>query len=713
MQSKKIIIIFLFAFFYASPLFAAQHKEPSPYWDAFLDVGYRFSLLPAEDIEGVLNSEGQKYGQKLPEYLAIWEKWVKKDHHPIKSGDHTSQYTVPHSDAVYRRIAVGHLLIYLSSGDEKQLDIALQGIGNLAKRRTTPRVAFWNNLILAHKYLLFKDSLAFNHHVFRIWTDVIQVLETGQIMVGSKIGTTGFINSLPYLYENMVHLILNHGIVKHKVAKLHSLGAIIWSLQGRLEPGKGYYQLAESIWNRMHGLTSDNFSINFAMAILEGEMHWINFESARTADEAVESYRQALTYYELAMNWADTSKGKVAARSRLMQSMIRILNGMVQGNKIMSHSEFKKVPEVSARLASSAKEFYAKLAAEASLNDGWLFDGFKETKNSLEAMHDLWANIAQLDIMLARYYQQSRGKKGRSGADVASFTKVSQPLLAYLDFFENFTKKGHLDIVPDNAYFYAGYIAGELAEIHRQRAPYSNDMTEYEFAFARQLQAIEIFPFDIMGILTLGMEASEEGTLKTYMDNVWPLASRLYRSKTINSWAKMGHLPYVNEVENLRTIIPDALKSAPSMIGFPGSGKSGKQLIDDTLILIELQKTILQSDIASKADAVLSDIAKDMTKGYKLKKAIKKNLPADIYGKFEPTMSLIPKCRYSEIKKNLFRNPSDMHHLLIRNIYHEVPNSERRYLKLLNAAREKLRKKGSGEFFRKREMATDEGLKGL
>jgi len=712
MQNKKIIVILLFTFFYAGPLLA-ENKAPSPYWDAFLDVGYRFSLLPAEDIEDVLGSEGQKYGQKLSEYLAIWDERIEKDLHLADSGDDASHYKVPHSDAVYRRIAVGHLLIYLGNGDEKQLDIALQGMGDLAQRRTSPRVAFWNNLILAHKYLLFKDSLAFSHHVFRIWTDVIQVLETGQIMVGSKIGTTGFVNSLPYLYENMVHLILNHGIVKHKIPKLHSLGAIIWSLQDRLEPGKGYYQLAESVWNRMNGLTSDNFSINFAMAILEGEIHWINFESAQTADEAVEYYRQAITYYELAMNWADTSKGKVAARSRLMQSMIRILNGMVQGNKIVSHSEFKKVPEVSARLASSAKEFYTELASEAKLNDEWLFDGFKKKKNSLEAMHDLWANIAQLDIMLARYYQQSVGKEDEPGANIASFTKVSQPLLAYLDFFEGFTEKGHMEIIPDNAYFYAGYIAGELAELHRQRAPYSNDMTEYEFAFARQLQAIEIFPFDIMGILTLGMEASEEGTLKTYMDNVWPLADRLYRSKTINAWAEMGHHPYMNEVENLRTIIPDALKSAPSMIGFPGSGKKGKQLIDDTLILIELQKTLLQSDVASKVDEVFSDIAQDMREGHSLTKAIKKNIPADIYGRFEPTMSLIPKCRYPEIKKDLFRNPSDMHHSLIRNIYHEVPNSERMYVKLLNAARERLRKKGTGGLSGDREMATDEGVKGL
>ncbi|MBE9535726.1 MAG: hypothetical protein IMF07_00960 [Proteobacteria bacterium] len=712
MKSKKIIVIFLFTFFYAAPLFA-ENKAPSPYWDAFLDVGYRFSLLPAEDIEELLSSEGQKYGQKLSEYLGIWDERIKKDPRLKGSPGDTSRYTVPHSDAVYRRIAVGHLIVYLGSGNEKQLDIALQGIGDLAKRRTTPRVAFWNNLVLAHKYLVFKDSLAFSHHVFRIWTDVIQVLETGQIMVGSKIGTTGFVNSLPYLYENIIHLILNHGIVKHKLPRLHSLGTIVWSLQGRLEPDKGYYQLAESIWNRMHGLTSDNFSINFAMAFLEGEIHWINFESTKRADEAVESYRQALAYYTLAMEWADTSKGKVAARSRLMQSMIRILNGMVQGNKIMSHSAFKEVPEVSARVASSAKEFYTELASEASLNDGWLFDGFKKTENSLEAMHDLWTNIAQLDIMLARYYQKSSGKTAGSGAGVGSFTKVSQPLLAYLDFFEGFTEKKHLDIVPDNAYFYAGYIAGELAELHRQRAPYSNDMTEYEFAFARQLQAIEIFPFDIMGILTLAMEASEEGTLKNYMDNVWPLAARLYRSKTINTWAEKGHLTYVSEVENLRTIIPDALKSAPSMIAFPGSSKSGKQLIDDTLILIELQKTILQSDFASKTDSVLSDIAKDMEKGYELKKAIKKNIPADIYSKFKPIMSLIPKCRYSEIKKNLFRNPSNMHHLLIRNIYHEVPNSERRYLKLLNAARERLRKKGAEESFRDREMATDEGVKGL
>lgn len=708
MKYKIFFLLFLLTFINTSSLFA-RGESPSPYWDASLDVGYRFTILPGEDLAAILDDEGAKYGQTLSDYIATWENILSKEGIDINSGTGVGSIPAYNPDAVYRRVAVGNLLLYLSNNNEDFLDAAMESVEHIAKRRPTPRTTFWNNLILAHKRLVEKDAIGFSHHVFRIWMDVIQVLEKGQIMAGSKLGSTGFINSLPYLYENTLHLVLYHGITRHKLPKLHSLGSIIWSLQDRLEPGKGYYQLAASIWNRMYGATSDNFNISFAMAILEGEIRWIDFEGSRSATEAAEGFKESRAYYELALEWADTRKGQAAALTRLMQSMIKTLNGMAQGSDIMSDPIFEKVPADAAQFVASARNLYVDLSSATFIDVGWRSGGFEKKEDYIMAMHDLWTNIAQMDIMLTQYYRQVTAKSNEPAKNLAYFEKLSEPLFDYLGFFDEFTKKGHKDIVPDNAYFYAAYIASEVADLHLMRAPYSNNMDEYDFAFARQLQAIEIFPFDVMAILSLGMETSQEGTLATYMENVWPIADRLEKSKTIRDWATRKNYPYINEITSLQNIIPEALKSAPSMIGLAGNGKRGKELIDDTLLLTQVQKNILQSDFSGKADAVLADIARDLREGRSIISSAEKNLPPDVVSQIVDAMNHINICRYSEFKKTLFRDPYNIHHSLLRGIYQEVPNGNKRYVKLLNTVMKKREKRiQSGGTLKYRSRAKDE-----
>ncbi len=708
MKYKIFFLLFMLTFINIDSLFAGG-EGPSPYWDASLDVGYRFTILPGEDLAAILDGEGTKYGQTLNDYIAKWEDILGKEGKDINSETGGGPLLTYNPDAVYRRIAVGNLLLYLSNNNEEFLDAAMKGVEHIAKRRITPRTKFWNNLILAHKRLAQRDAVGFSHHVFRLWIDVIQVLEKGQIMAGSKLGTTGFINSLPYLYENMLHLVLYHGITRHKLPKLHSLASIIWSLQDRLEPGKGYYQLAASIWNRMYGATSDNFNISFAMAILEGEIRWIDFEGSRSSVEAAGAFKESRAYYELALEWADTRKGKAAAMTRLMQSMIKTLNGMAQGSDIMSDPIFDKVPADAAQFAASGRSLYVELSSATFIDGGWRSGGFEKKEDYVMAMHDLWTNIAQVDIMLAQYYRQVMAKANEPAKNLVYFEKLSEPLFDYLDFFDEFTKKGHKSIVPDNAYFYAAYIAGEVADLHLMRAPYSDDREEYDFAFARQLQAIEIFPLDVMAILSLGMETSQEGTLATYMENVWPIADRLEKSKTIRDWATYKNYPYINEIRSLQNIIPEALKSAPSMIGLAGNGKRGKELIDDTLLLTQVQKNILQSDFSGKADAVLADIARDLREGRDIISSVEKNLPADVVSQIVDVMYHIKICRYTEFKKTLFRDPYNIHHSLLRGIYHEVPNGNKRYVKLLNTVRERKEKRiQSGGTFKYRSRAKDE-----
>ncbi len=661
---------------------------PAPYWDAFIDVAYRFTLLPSEDLSAIIEGEGERYGQSLEEYTNIWHDKLKECRRCF--GNAKRQSITTHSDDAYRRLAVGHFLLYLAKGDQDTLSHSREEIEELASRRALPRIKFWLHMIMSHQYLYEKDSIAFSHHVFRIWEDVIQVLESAKAMTGANMSSGGFINSLPYLYENIVHLVLYNGVVKHKLPNLNSLSMVIWSLQDRLESDRGYYQLAESIWNRMYGQTSDNFNINYAMAFLEGEMHWINFENAVTGAEAAGAYHEAMTYWNLALTWTDTSKGKAAIYVKFMQSMIRILNGKVKGLETVAHPRFDKAPEETRELLGKVKKLFVDLSTPPSPKYVWSFEGFENRKNYLGTMHLLWTNIAQVNVMLARFHKRGINVDiEKIARDPVSFKILSQPYLDYLDFFEYFTKRGRNEIVPDSAYFFASYIASELAELYRLRAPYMSDMTDYDLAFARQLQAVEILPIDINGILTLSIQASQQGEVAKYLENVGPLAERLRNSEMVDTWSGYDKFPYSKEMVNLKTVIPEVLMSAPLIIGMVGGDKTTKELIEDTLYVILLKKGLLQSNNARKADKILSSIGEEIKEGADLASASSKWMPAKAMEQVAAEIEALKNNKLSHMKKTLFRNPDDIYHAFFRSFYNEAGNINLRYTGLVKSAKKK------------------------
>ena len=682
MKFKLVLILLLLPMFLTGTLSAAEIK-PSRNWDALLDVGYRFTLLPGDELGELVKGEGARYGQTLPQYVQIWETIIEQG-----SSDASDNASFLPPD-VFRRLAVAQLILYLESGKKEHLDEAEKRIAMLAKKRKTPRITFWNNFILAYQNLEKRESLAFTHHVFRIWNDVIMELEKAQSMLGTNIGITGFNTSLPYLYENMVFLILNHGIVEEKLADLHPLGVIIWSMKDRLEKDKGYYQLAESVWNRMYGLSSDNFNINYAMALLEGETRWLDFESSKSPIEARKHFEDSENYFQYALKWADTRKGQAAILSKLMESMTKVLNDMVQGRNSVSHEGFRESPDYSLALTAAARNLFLEMSNDDLIhNGGWQVEGFASRDNYIKAMHSIWLNSLQLDILIARYYRQGIDKAKRGEEKIHIIDLASQPMFDYLDFFEEFTQNGHSPIVPDNAYFYASYFASELAELHRMKANYTSDMVEYNLAFIRQLQAIEIYPFDIIGILNLTMQVSQDGTLNKYITNVWPIAERIPQSETIKRWQTKNKLPFINEVNSLRYLVPETMRSAPSIIGLQTGAASRQRLIEDTILLAQLIKLILQSDGAKKINQLMDEVSVEMNNGLTLKKAIEKSLPKDMLDKAKPVIALLDSCDYSRLKKALFRNPENEYHALFRSFYHEKDEKDLRHMKLMRAYRE-------------------------
>ena len=268
-------------------------------------------------------------------------------------------------------------------------------------------------------------------------------------------------------------------------------------------------------------------------------------------------------------------------------------------------------------------------------------------------------------------------------------SKVIKPYLSYLTLFEEFTQSSHKKIVPDNAYFYAAYMASEVANLHRLKAAYSEDSKEHELAFARQLQAIEIFPFDIVGLIELSVQVSQEGMVDTYIDNVWPLIDRFKKSQILKSWAKSKYKKaYLKEALIIQKVIPKAIKSTPSVIGLQDTSKNESELIKETLFLTQLLNSLLLSDVARKADSVLENVAEQLRAGGKMTEILKKTIPKKVFNQIAPEIALIEKYNYGGLKRTLFRNLDDERHALFRGLYHEVPSAELRYLELLKIANE-------------------------
>ena len=165
----------------------------------------------------------------------------------------------------------------------------------------------------------------------------------------------------------------------------------------------------------MNGATSDRFSINFAMMFLEGEMHWINFEDAKNGKDAAASFALAKSHYDLALEWADTSKGKAATLNKLLQSMMRIINGMSRGVETVSVISKNNIPAMSEQYVSLSKDLFRKLSSDSILKEGlWMDEGFNNRDNFLNSMHELWSNVAQLNVVTARYYSQKMDKNEKS-----------------------------------------------------------------------------------------------------------------------------------------------------------------------------------------------------------------------------------------------------------------------------------------------------------
>jgi len=662
------IAIILIMIFSVCP-FASAESEDFTRWGNLMDVAYKFTWYPTNDLRDLLKTKSGEYGKSLEEYCGFLVD-------ELTDGTSKAEVIAPESFIsgkdwnMYYRLAVAQFCLFLANDMEIHLQNAESALSVVSGKMALSNVAFWHYLFQAYHDLLKKDRDAFVSSVFQIWETVVLKLEADDIlMMGSANSKPELIRSLPFLYENLAHLIITRAIFDNSMPDLYPLGVIIESINDKLANENGYKNIVESVVERMHGLKSDCSNLNFAVALVEATANQYDFEDEKSATELVPKYNLTRTYYELAFSWADTFKGKAAILTQHMGFTNYIIRRLIDKEDLLSkNSFFNTIPEEGNKLAVYAEELFNELAQFENRSTDIEACGFDENENYYMAMHQLWDSMSKLLMMQSAYY-----KNINKPGDLDSLHVAEGPLLQYLSVFR---KKAETDsaLVPDSAYFMAAYASKELAELYRQASSYSTKIELNDLAFEYQLKAIELFPIGIPEILQLALQANQEGRLNLYWQETGPVALRFRNSNVSSIWSNKVEDENKIYINLTMDVVPDIINGAYFLVRLlqqSGVTNSEEDLSLKSIILTKLMMALKKNHSEEALEEALTSLAKQNLEGKTINELLKTSLPANMVDEAEAIPGIGIQYNFAKLKNELFGSTEHVIHSYLRALYYE------------------------------------------
>lgn len=667
MRMFRIATIFIFIFS-VCPYALAETPEFTK-WGNLMDVAYKFTWYPTSDLQELLKTKSDEYGKSLEDYCGFLTDELTNG--PSKTEFITPESFVTGKDwKMYYKLAVAQFCLFLSNGKDIHLENAKSAISVVSGKMALSNVAFWHHMFQAYYSLQKKDRDTFVSSVFGIWEDVVLKLEVDDIlMMGSRDSKPELVKSLPFLYENLAHVIITRAIFDKSMTDLYPLGVIVVSINKKLTVENGYKSIVESIVERMHGLKSDCSNLNFAVAFVEATANQYDFEDEKSASLVVSKYNLARAYYEMAISWSNTLKGKAAILTQSMGFNNYIIRRLIDKDDLLaSNPFFNKIPEEGNKLAVSAMELYAQLAQSENRESDIEANGFDDKKNYYTAMHQLWDSMSKLLMMQSAYYKSVYKPNELDKLHVAE-----GPLLQYLTFFKKNTATDSA-IVPDSAFFLAAYAEKEMAELYRQASSYSTKIEINDLAFEHQLKAIKMFPMDITGILKLAHQTNQEGRLNLYWQEAGPVASNFSNSKVSSIWAEKvegDNKAYINVTME---VVPDIINKASFLVKVlqqSSNTDSEEDLCRKTIILTKLLMAFKKNHSDEKIEKALASLAKLNLNGKKMDDIIKTSLPANMVDEAKAVPGIDIKYDFAGLKNELFSSTDHVIHSYLRALYYE------------------------------------------
>ena len=650
-------------------------------WDSLLDVAYRFSWYPKSDLQSLLQDKGKEYGESIESYRDELLQTLASDIGPDGRLQQDA-LLVGKPLAEYYRLSLAEFCLYLASDEIVHLDNAETAISVFSDKQPQGDVAFWKHLFAAYRQMSLKDSAGFVSSIFSLWENVVLKQEVDDILMDTDRAKVGFVKELPHLYENIAHLVIRRAIIEQEMPNLAPLGTVILSIGDKLTLENGYKTLVEAISERMDGVSSDNYNLNFAVAFLEGTANRNDFESATNPDILVAKFNSARKFYQLAYFWADTNKGRATIMAQYMGFLTYVTRRMSDPDDPVATTRFfEQLPGVAAAYLDKGIELYDTLAVQAKQTNGYVADGFYKRGNYLMSMHRLWDASGKLSIILADYY-----KARRKAHEIETLFPVESPLLKYCALFQRHARIDQ-DIVPDNAYFLAAYAARELADLYQQLSEYSTGVEANSLFFAYQLQAIELFPFDITTILQLAYQSNLDGRVENYFQYMTPIAEQLEQSKVVDMWMTNHDTPFNVMIGHVGKDIPGIMLNAYTLLNVIRESEGTEDGFYRKAIVLEKVFDARTSDDAA-VDSLMTTLGKTDFSVAKPVVLLDQTSPSGVFasrvagilndGKVYP---------FTRLKNKLYGSLDGPEHGFLRALFYETPYDEHQYVQLIRSLR--------------------------
>ncbi len=629
-------------------------------WDSLLDVTYKFSWYPRADLQKLLELKASEYGQSLEDYRALLLTEVTGGRAPTVQ-IHSDDFVAGLPWRSYYHLSMAEFCLYLATDQVSHLQNAQAALTVLAHKTEVPEVTLWYYIYGAHSASLAKDRDAFVDEMYKLWQNVVIPLELETRNFPTQSAQAGFVKNLPYLYENLVHLLIRKAILEQEIPGLYALNVMILDIQPKLTVENGYKTMAEQVVERMRGPNSDNKNVNFAVALLEATAKRYDFEDEKDEAQLATKYSQTRKYYNLASSWADTGKGQTAILTQYVGFMNYVIRRLSDPADVLSSNQsFKNLPELANDLLEQAFQTYNRLADPSIEVTNGLAEGYEDRRSYLQSVHQLLDASAKLAIVLSDFYKADAG----SGQQTDNFAAAS-PLERYCGVFNRYAAS-NAEVLPDNAYFLAAYAATELGVLYRERARFSTDNRADAAAFAYQMQATEIFPLDLPGVLQMAFQCSLNGQVQKYFQYSHPLTVRLRISNAAATWASRNQTDFDKLVALVPTVVPDVIDNAFVLLGhFPEEQTSENVLFSRAVAMARFLsgKPTTSPDIS---DGALSEIGRGNFAGVAGSAATGGN----------------EEFPFFELKSQLYAAPDSPVHSYLRALFNEVPYENHQYVAL-------------------------------
>ncbi len=539
----------LVAAFLACGVAGTASAAPTTSWTNYLDHAYVYSSAKPEALRARLDAYGRSVGVSLRDYIA--ERY----------GD----TSVSLGEDEQRRKAVAHLLDYLANGDAEDIRASTEAVEELEDALERHENRYWYHYIRAHQALHFGDVADFSDEIFALWVQVVAPLEspfeTYQSLSLAGSATSGFVTTLPYLYENIARIILIRSQTLGIDQSLDAVASVLFMLEdGRVGSHSEIIPEAHSsvvylghIVERLRGADSDGGGLTFTLALVAAEK--AHHEASRLLAEegfsaaTIEATRVSMGAYRKALRHAVTLQGQSAVYVRVLREM---------GEIYATSQRLGVDPEVELPFGvAEAIEVYAALYRDR--NSDWQQHGYQDLaqESYVAAMHSLWQEIQEVSLNAAEF-ELARIEEDSGASENERINAALGRYGDYLAMFERFATPDGADAAPDSAYFGA-YLAHRGMGAAALRLNASNPTSQQiDLAIAHFTSAIDLYPFDRLLWGSLATTLERTGREAEFLDIVKPTAQKVSRSTYVDRWIK-GHETRAVEVEGFRNALGNDL----------------------------------------------------------------------------------------------------------------------------------------------------------